>query len=236
MTWNIQQGRTKTGAYDPVSQAKFIVRQAPDVVLLQEVNTTSENQPARFKSLLEQLTGETWYMQWAPIMDSRPTEGNVVLTRLRVVSSTYLQMHATGDWNAMYSNRSTAQATVLVGAVPVHVFSTHLDWYSRTHRTAQLLDMIAWTSTFGTRRIVGGDFNSWWGEYWIITMMGDYFDTWQEVTGSNQKGYTVNNAVRFDYLFRAKESGNDIRPLRVVTPSTGLSDHAPVIADYRVTP
>ncbi len=236
MTWNIHQGRTKAGAYDPLSQAKFIVSQNPDVVLLQEINTTTENQPVRFKAMLEQLTGQTWFVQWAPIMDSRRNEGNMVLTRLPVTSSTYHQMHATGDWTAMYSNRSIAQATVLVGGVPVDVFSTHLDYYNTAHRTAQLLDMMAWAETFSPRRIIGGDFNSWWGEYWIVTMMADYYDTWQEVKKTNHNGYTVNNAVRFDYLFRSKESSSNVTPLTVAAPVTNLSDHNPVLASYRITP
>jgi endonuclease/exonuclease/phosphatase family metal-dependent hydrolase len=236
MTWNIQHGRTKAKAYDPAAQARFIADQNPQVVALQEVQTWDENQPARYKALLEQYTGVAWHLQWAPVNGNAGTEGNVILTRLPVVSSTYFQMHATGDHDALYSNRSTAQATVTVGGVKVHVFSTHLDWYNTAHRTAQLHDMMAWTETFGARRIVGGDFNSWWGESWIITMMGDYYDTWLDVTGSKQNGHTVNNAVRFDYLFRAKDGATQITPTRITAPATALSDHNPVIADYLVKP
>jgi endonuclease/exonuclease/phosphatase family metal-dependent hydrolase len=236
LTWNVQHGRTKAKAYDPAAQARFIADQNPHVVALQEVQTWDEHQPGRYKALLEQYTGATWHMQWAPVNGRPGTEGNVLLTRLPVASSTYYQMHATGDHDAMYSNRSTAQATVTVGGVKVHVFSTHLDWYNTAHRTAQLLDMMAWTERFGARRIVGGDFNSWWGESWIITMMGDYYDTWLDVTGSKQNGHTVNNAVRFDYLFRSKDGGDKVTPTRIIAPSTSLSDHNPVIADYLVKP
>lgn len=236
MTWNIQHGRTKARAYNPAAQAKYIAEQNPHVVALQEVQTWDENQPARYKALLEQYTGVRWHVQWAPVNGRAATEGNVLLTRLPVVSSSYFQMHATGDHDAMYSNRSTAHATITVGGVRVHVFSTHLDWYNTAHRTAQLLDMMAWTAKFGARRIVGGDFNSWWGEYWITTMMGDHYDTWLDVTGSSRNGYTINNSVRFDYLFRSKHGGDDVRPVKVITPSTTLSDHNPVIADYIVKP
>jgi endonuclease/exonuclease/phosphatase family metal-dependent hydrolase len=236
LTWNIHHGRTKAGKYDPAAQAHFIANQNPHVVLLQEVQTWDENQPARFKALLEQYTGVAWREQWAPVNGRAGTEGNMVLTRLPVVSSSAKQLHATGDHDAMYSNRSVAHTTVRVGGVSVHLFSTHLDWYNTSHRTAQLLDMMEWTRGFGARRIVGGDFNSWWGEYWIITMMADYYDTWLDITGSKDNGYTVNNAVRFDYLFRAKEGGSNIRPQRIMAPSTTLSDHNPVIADYIVTP
>jgi endonuclease/exonuclease/phosphatase family metal-dependent hydrolase len=117
----------------------------------------------------------------------------------------------------------------------VPVFSTHLDYYNTAHRTAQLLDLMNWTAQHGARRIVAGDFNSMPGEYWITTMLGDYNDTWQDVTGSASGGGTINGA-RFDYLFRAKQGGDAVRPIRISVPQTNLSDHAPVIADYLVAP
>jgi exonuclease III len=67
-------------------------------------------------------------------------------------------------------------------------------------------------------------------------MMSEYYDTWQDVTGSNQNGYTINNAVRFDYLFRSKIGSDKITPIKVYVPVTSLSDHNPVVADYKVVP
>ena len=235
MTWNIHHGKTKAGRRDLLAQARFIAAQHPDVVALQEVQTWDENQPVRLEQLLEQLTGQSWTRQWAPVLNSAYTEGNLVLTRLPVVSSSSRQMHATGDWNAMYSNRSAARIAVSVSGVNVHVFSTHLDYYNAAHRTAQLLDLMHWAEQYGSRRIVAGDFNSSPGEYWITTMLGDYTDTWRDVTGSSAGGTTINGA-RFDYLFRSKSSRDDLTPARISVIKTDLSDHAPVIADYRVTP
>jgi endonuclease/exonuclease/phosphatase family metal-dependent hydrolase len=236
MTWNIHHGKRKDGKLDLAGQVKFIASQAPQVVVLQEVQTWDEHQPSKLKSLLEQQTGVPWHLQWAPVTSSSGTEGNVVLSRLPVTSSTSFQMHANGDWSSIGPNRSVAQATVSVGGVPVHVFSTHLDYANTSYRTANLLDMMEWTAKFGARRIVGGDFNSWWGEWWITTMMSEYYDTWQDVTGSNQNGHTINNAVRFDYLFRSKVGSDKITPIKIYVPATTLSDHNPVIADYKVVP
>jgi endonuclease/exonuclease/phosphatase family metal-dependent hydrolase len=236
MTWNIHHGKRKDGRLDIPGQVQFIVQQSPHVVVLQEVQTWDEHQPSKLKSLLEQQTGVKWHLQWAPVTASSGTEGNVVLTRLPVSSSTSYQMHANGDWSSIGPNRSVAQATVTVNGVAVHVFSTHLDYANTSYRTAHLLDMMDWTAKFGARRIVGGDFNSWWGEWWITTMMSEYYDTWQDVTGSNQNGYTINNAVRFDYLFRSKIGSDKITPIKVYVPVTSLSDHNPVVADYKVVP
>lgn len=236
MTWNIHHGKSRSGRYDIDAQARFIASHDPHVVALQEVQTWNENQPSRFKALLERYTGVSWSMQWAPVVDTSGTEGNVILTRLPVVSSRSHQMHATSDHTAMYSNRSVAQATVLVGCVRVHVFSTHLDYYNTSHRTTQLHELMRWAEQFGPRRIIGGDFNSWWGEYWPRTMRERYHDTWYDVTRDFDGGYTVNDAVRFDYLFRSKSGAEQVLPLEVYVPRTSLSDHNPVIAIYRVIP
>jgi len=234
MTWNIQHGTTASGSYDLVSQAQFIASQKPDVVALQEVETWDENQPQRYKQLLEQYTGNSWTLVWAPVINSAGTEGNVILTRLPVTSQNTYQMHATGDYTVLYSNRSVAQATVRVGNVDVNVFSTHLDYYSTSNRTTQEQQLMSWALNFGGPRLIGGDFNSWWGEYWITNMQTQYTDTWQDYTGSNQNGYTVNNAVRFDYIFRSMDGGWRVTPTYAYVPGTWQSDHNPVIADFRV--
>jgi endonuclease/exonuclease/phosphatase family metal-dependent hydrolase len=234
MTWNIQHGTTANGSYDPAAQARFIASQQPDVVALQEVETWDENQPQRYKQLLEQYTGNAWTVVWAPVIDSAGTEGNIILTRLPVKSQSTFQMHATSNHSEMYANRSAAQATVRVGNVDVNVFSTHLDYYNTTHRSIQEQQLMSWAQNFGGPRLIGGDFNSWWGEYWITNMMTQYTDTWQDYTGSNQNGYTVNNAVRFDYIFRSKDNGWRATPTSAWVPVTSLSDHNPVVADYRV--
>jgi len=93
---------------------------------------------------------------------------------------------------------------------------------------------MSWALNFGGPRLVSGDFNSWWGEYWITNMQTQYTDTWQDVTGSNQDGYTVNNAVRFDYIFRSMDGNWRATPTNVYVPVTSLSDHNPVVADFRV--
>jgi endonuclease/exonuclease/phosphatase family metal-dependent hydrolase len=236
MTWNVHHGKNTSNQLSVPAQAKFIAQQGAHVVALQELQTWDQNQPALFETELERATGVDWTRVWAPVNDNAGTEGNLLLTRLPVSSSTTFQMHATGNLEAIGPNRSVAQATVSVGGVPVHVFSTHLDYANTTYRTAQLLDMMDWLPRFSGRHVVAGDFNSTPGTYWITTMMGDYYDTWQDVTGSSSGGGTI-NGVRFDYLFRGRAAGDKITPTNVKTVApNGLSDHSPVIADYTVKP
>ena len=96
--------------------------------------------------------------------------------------------------------------------------------------------MPCWTGRVGVSgpRIIGGDFNSWWGEWWISQMETEYSDTWQAVTGSVENGYTLNGSVRFDYLFRSYTDQNRDTPTNCWVQSTSLSDHWPVIADYNI--
>jgi endonuclease/exonuclease/phosphatase family metal-dependent hydrolase len=236
LSWNIHHGKHLNGVLDLASQVSLMVSHNPQVILLQELQTWDENQPAKLKVLLEEKTGVPWHVRWAPVTALAGTDGNAVATRLPVVSSQSFLMHATSDWTRIGPNRSVAQATVTVGGVPIHVFSTHLDYDNTSYRTAQLQDMMEWTATFGGKRIVAGDFNAWWGEYWISTMMSEYYDTWVDVTGSNQNGYTLNNAVRFDYQFRSKIGSDKITPTRIYVVSQKMSDHNPVVADYTVIP
>lgn len=234
MTWNVKHGKDRYFRLSLPAQAAFIAAQEPHVVVLQEVQTWDQNQPPMYEAELERLTSVNWTRVWAPVTSSAGTEGNMVLTRLPVTSSTTFQMHATGDYTAIGPNRSVAQATVTVGGVPVHVFSTHLDYENTSYRTAQLIDLMGWLPRFNGRQVVGGDFNSTPGTYWITTMKGDYEDVWQEVTGSASGGGTINGA-RIDYLFQGRAS-DKVRGTTIRTLSTTLSDHYPVIADFAVIP
>jgi endonuclease/exonuclease/phosphatase (EEP) superfamily protein YafD len=92
---------------------------------------------------------------------------------------------------------------------------------------------MAWARTFATPALVAGDFNSWWGEWWITQMTTEYYDTWRQITGSSQNGHTIGN-VRFDYIFRSIAGGTRVTPVSCWVPTTTLSDHNPVVADFRV--
>jgi endonuclease/exonuclease/phosphatase family metal-dependent hydrolase len=235
ITWNVHHGKNKSNVLNVPSQAGFLATQKPDVIVLQEVQTWDQNQPSMFETELERLTGKNWTRVWAPVTASAGTEGNLVLTHLPVSSWSTFQMHATTNYTAIGPNRSAAQATVSVGGLPVHVFSTHLDYANSTYRTAQLLDLMEWLPRFSGRQIVGGDFNATPGTYWINTMMSEYYDTWQDITGSASGGGTI-NGVRFDYLFRGKLAADFIHPTSVKVLTTSLSDHYAVMADYTVRP
>lgn len=219
MTWNIHFGGGNTSA-----QAQLIASVGADVVALQEASTYDENMPVTYRDRLRSLTGNTWYSAWGPSVTSGASQGTLILSRYPIVNTTSVVLSGTG----------TVRAQIDVNGVRVQIFAVHLEYYDTSKRTTQLNQFMSWASQFSGPRLVGGDFNSWWGEWWIQQMETQYSDTWEMVTGSVQNGYTLNGSVRFDYLFRSHTDESRLTPTKCWVQSTSLSDHAPVIADYSV--
>jgi endonuclease/exonuclease/phosphatase family metal-dependent hydrolase len=225
MTWNIKNGRNLNDVYSLPAQIQFMAAQNVHVIGLQEVGTW-EGHHTSIPELLRQATGATWSSVWAP---SGPCQsgggclGQLILTRLPVVSqaTTYILPS------------SAARMQITIGGVPVQFFATHLEAFDLNVRTTQLNQFMAWARGFGGPALVVGDFNSWWGEWWIQQMTSEYYDTWKEISGINDQGYTIGN-VRFDYVFRSMTAGARLTPLSCIVPSTTLSDHRPVVAEFRV--
>jgi endonuclease/exonuclease/phosphatase family metal-dependent hydrolase len=226
MTWNIHGGFDASNVYLLAQQVSFMAAQNVDVIVLQEVQTWDENQPARIPALISQATGQTWNSVWVPgtgCQTSAGCAGDLMLSRLPIASS-----------NTGFTGISgMGRLVVNVGGVAVNIVDIHLEYYDTNLRTTELLGMMAWARGFGGPRLVGGDFNSWWGEYWIGQMKTEYSDTWLDVSGNQDGGYTTGN-VRFDYWFRAFDGAGRLTPLTCSVPSTALSDHRPVVAEYAV--
>jgi endonuclease/exonuclease/phosphatase family metal-dependent hydrolase len=224
MTWNIHFGKNASGVLNLDGQAKVMADSGADVIVLQEVY--QGDQATKFPQLLQQRTGRTWYSHWTPSSTTSSTgQGLLTLSRLPLAAKNKMN----------YEGTVFSRVQVSVGGVPVSILGVHLEYTDKAKRTRQLNAMMTWARNFaGHPRVVGGDFNSWWGESWIATMEKEYTDTWQDVTGSDQNGYTLNNAVRFDYLFRALDSNWRLQPTSCWVPATSLSDHRPVVAEYTV--
>jgi endonuclease/exonuclease/phosphatase family metal-dependent hydrolase len=221
-TWNIQFGHG-----DPWGQAHEIANSGADVVLLQEAQTWDEHMPSTYPERLRQLTGQAWYTVWSGTADPncvQACQGTLILSRFPIVDSR----------SAMFSGTAGSWAAVDVGGVRVNVFNIHLEYYDTSKRSSQLRQFMDWSRQFGGPRLVGGDFNSWWGEWWIGQMETEYSDTWQDTTGSDEDGYTLNGTVRFDYLFRSHHDSWRLTPTGCWVRWTSLSDHGAVVADYTV--
>lgn len=220
MTWNIAFGHA--GVWE---QAQEIANASVDVALLQEAQTWDEDMPTTYPARLRQITGQQWYAKWAGGPScSGGCQGTLILSRLPIVDSS----------TAVFSGTPVGRAVVDVGGVRVNLFNVHLEYYDTGKRSSQLQQLMDWTRQFGGPRLVGGDFNSWWDEWWIHHMETEYSDSWQDYTGSEDGGFTLNGAVRFDYLFRSYDANWRLTPVGAEVRWTSLSDHSPLIVDYNV--
>jgi len=196
-----------------------------DVFVLQEVSMWNENQPAKYLSLLQQATGQTWYSVWAPAITCQTTGciGEEILSRIPIASSSTTYLYAS----------SAGRALIYVGGVPINIVTNHLEYYDTTLRTNELNALMSWELQFAGPRLDGGDFNSWWGEWWIGQMETEYTDTWLDYSGVEDGAYTTGN-VRFDYIFRSIDGHWRLTPTNAFVAPTTLSDHRPFVADFRV--
>jgi len=224
-TWNINAGFDVNHTYNLPQQMSFIAGQGIDVLVLQEVQTWDEYQPTIIPALLQQYTGQTWYNLWIPTPGCATAGclGEMILSRIPIsaTSTTFLAPSSAG------------RALIYVGGVPINVLTTHLEFYNTSLRTQQLYDFMSFARNFGGPRLAGGDFNSWWGEWWILQMESKYHDTWFDVTHVQDGAYTT-GAVRFDYIFRSFDGDWRVTPTNAFVIGTSLSDHRPFVGDFTV--
>ena len=240
MTFNTHHGVGTDGRYDLNRIATVIANQRPDVVSLNEVMYNSsygggENQPATYKALLQQKTGQTWYSVYAR-MDGNWSStswavGNQLLSRFPFSSTTKY---------ALSYDRSVARGTIVVNGRTINVFSTHVDYANGSYRTTQTNQLKNWASSWAENRIIMGDFNARPGtsDYYIMTNY--YYDAWAEAvkkgtysSSSGTVGYT-HGGSRFDYIYESKGASALTLTKAWVVNDSGASDHDPVVATYTV--
>ena len=133
-----ESGRDAYGNWNLDAQVRLMADQNPDVVILQEVSIYDYDQPSHYKNALQGATGRTWYTAWAPSCSSGGCLGNLILSRLPLQSASMIFMPPS----------AAAQATVSVGGVPVTLFGAHLDAYNTDVRTAEMFQLLGWSSEF----------------------------------------------------------------------------------------
>jgi endonuclease/exonuclease/phosphatase family metal-dependent hydrolase len=231
MTWNIDFGYSgDNGYYAFADQVAYMARSGADVIVLQEVSVYDVDQPTLFRTSLEQATGQPWYSVWAPGAGclTGGCIGEEILSRFPIADSQAI----------LLGPSSAGQALISINGVPVRIFTSHLEYTDTSLRTSQLLGLMDFAQQFapdGAPRLVGGDFNSWWGEWWIQQMQNQYSDTKLDVTNTPEGDYTTGD-VRFDYIFRSYDQASRLTPLScwVGWDADAFSDHRPVLADFLV--
>lgn len=246
VTWNIQGGHDASSLYAIDSQVALLADINADVIGLHELS--GSDQAAQYKSKLEAATGITWHAVWAPIPSTVYSGGNLVLSRLPIISSSIKELDAApndSSWGG--AKRSAARVELDVNSRRVNVFFTHLDTDFNI-RSAQLKMLLDWVKTFSAPRLVGGDFNMMPEEGDYATMTGQFDDAWHTLVERFQgapgpdKGYTKNvrgiapyvgQPGRIDYWFHERGSSTVV-PTEIAVLETQRSDHHAVVMWVRV--
>jgi endonuclease/exonuclease/phosphatase family metal-dependent hydrolase len=244
LQYNTHHGGYGTdGRYDPDRLATWMAKMNPDVIMLNEVEKFTswgnEDQPARYKALMQAKTGRTWYMVFAQEFGAWTSngKGHVILSTYPLESTNFFDM----SWD-----RVAAEARITVNGRTISLMVTHLDPDSQTRRLAQAQQVTLWASAIAENRILTGDMNAWPDQSSIGEYNKTYNDSWAVAesagkavgfSGLNPSGATKNG--RIDYILYSKKAANlvvlgsqvyDTRDANRVMPS----DHRPVLTTFEV--
>jgi len=224
MTWNIQGGRSNTGQPVIDQQARFIKGQAPDVVMLQEVQAASTATAGVEQiDVLSQLSGLIYHAFWELEEYHGERSGIGMLSRYPLTdlarelvprpAYTYLPWSREGPRGILF-------ASALIDGKPYRLLSTHVSHRggeyaeNHTHLLAQLVHQIpasVWP-------IVGGDFNMSLAEPAL-----DELRRWMEVAKASEPPSEV------DQIWVGKSVPHKVTGGGPVNCG-GLSDHDPLAA------
>jgi endonuclease/exonuclease/phosphatase family metal-dependent hydrolase len=201
LSWNVQFGQGTDGITNFDRIATWLARMNPDLIALCEMP------PDKIPTLvtaLNQKTGRTWNQHFVPKAPGI-SEGNLILSKFSFV--------AVGSRYLSYT-RSIAQATVNVGGRNINFFATHLDHTSSSLRLTQATELISWTSSFASPRIVAGDMNAGNDTPEVLALLSAYRDSWVDALNQNTASAYPDNPVwmntrtrrwRIDFIVYAAE-------------------------------
>jgi endonuclease/exonuclease/phosphatase family metal-dependent hydrolase len=249
LQWNIHHGVGTDGKYDIDRLATWMAKMTPDVVMLNEVEKYTgwgnEDQPAHFRSLLQNKTGKTWYYHFAQEYGdwTSPGKGHLILSRYPFGATAHDTITASSGLNGA---GAVSEARIVVNGRTVNLIIGHLDPSSSTMRLTQAREVISWASTFPENRIITGDMNAWPDQSSIAEFNKTYTDSWSVATSKGTayqfSGLSPDGATkkgRIDYIFYSKGASNlvvvsskvyDTRDSNGYMPS----DHRPVLTTFDV--
>jgi len=256
--WNVQWCRGLDGTVDPARIAAELRRFDPDVICLQEVaanfpdlpGSSGEDQPHTLMHALPEYEGCLVSGVDLPAKNGRRSRfGNVILSRLKVGR---VLRHSL-PWpprEGPSMPRTAVEAVIDAPFGPVRIITTHLEYYSRTHRAAQVerLRQIcdegsgggkedgAFRATPWPRSVIAcGDFNMPPED----PLLGGFLvDAWQSLHPGKPHPHTFRVHERAegespyccDYVFVTRDLAPRLRSIRVDTENRA-SDHQPVIVE-----
>ena len=225
--WNSHHGGRRTdGVYDPAGFVSWIVRFDPDIVTLNEVDSTTQA-----NTLLAQLQAQMPGVPWAFHYE----RGNMILSRLPIAATSSCVVNAP-------VNRQATHVELRVNGRTVSVWNAHLALDSSTIRTAETRAIQACEEKWPEARVAAGDFNMQAGPAEYKSMTEGHVDAWVAARalgkalnyGGNCDGCTRN--TRIDYVFTSKGAWLTLQSAQVFDTrnSKGVmaSDHKPLLVVY----
>jgi endonuclease/exonuclease/phosphatase family metal-dependent hydrolase len=210
----------------------------PDVVLLQEVDAHRGysgwvDMPAVLSGALDMTYAYGVNVVGQTTSHGQSQYGTLVLARFPILSKSN---------TSLVNERGLQQRGLLkvvldVGGTDLSVYNTHLEngTSSGSHvdlRTRQAEQAAAIIGSDPNPVILGGDFNSGPGSAAMNAFARVVSDPWPRVgLGSPASHGAPHPTIRIDYLL---QRGDALTPVRAQIGSTAVSDHEPVITDYRV--
>src|SRR5918992_2017946 len=263
LSWNVQWCRGIDGRVDPKRIAAEAKRLAdPDVFCLQEVavnfpemqGSSGENQ---VEALRRELRGYEAF--FAPGVDipgrkGRRQFGNLILTRLPAGRAMRRQLPWPAAPDVQSMPRAVVEVVVEAPFGPLRVMTTHLEYYSKAHRAAQIerlgeLHVEASSEhrpveepgsyesfTRGKSGLICGDFNLKPEDPHHRKMLdAGFVDVWQALNAGKPRQATFHlhdgePPYCCDYVFVTPDLAPRLRSMRIDT-ETQASDHQPLILD-----
>ena len=226
--WNSHHGGLRTdGVYDPAGFVSWIVKFSPDIVTLNEIDSTTQANTVHAQ-LEKQMTGVEWAFHYA--------RGNMILSRLPIEATSACVVNEA-------VNRQATHVGVRVNGRPLNVWNAHLALDSSSVRTAETRAIQACESKWAEARVVAGDFNMQAGTAEYKAMTEGHVDAW---VAAKALGKAINYAgncdgctrnTRIDYVFTSKEAWLTLVSAEVFDTrnASGVmaSDHKPLLVVYR---
>lgn len=249
LMWNLGHGVGTDGRYDIDRLATWMARMTPDVIVLVEVEKNTwwgyEDQPARYKAMLEAKTGKRWYSHFSQEFGQWTSNGKglqiLSIYPFDAVGQTTITASAGLNWAG-----AASQATITVNGRALNFVHTHLDPNDQTMRLTQAQEVLRWATGFAENRIVTGDMNAWPDQASIAEINKTYYDSWSVALSKGMASapgdispYGATRKGRIDYIFYSKSAPNltvvdakvwDTRDANGYMPS----DHRPVLTTFEV--
>lgn len=236
VTWNIHHGRGLDDVVDVARLARQLEALRPDVVFLQEVDVgVRRSGGVDIPTELAQRLG--MHAAFGKNIDYQGGDyGNAILSRLplRGVDNLHYRMLREGE------QRGVLQAEVQVGARPLRLWNTHIDWRpddaERLQNVAELRDLLRAPAGGDAPVVLAGDFNDLPDSAVHALLCEDFVDAFLAVAAGDERsgdGYSFPADAprkRIDWVLTSDAERVAPRAARVMP--TVASDHAPVVVDF----